>query len=211
LADKAAIAVRGSDERFSECLGCDFGELRPGGRWFRGLPRDSGKIWFSWHRVDRGAFQTLRSTPSQPVNLNVKTEQLSSYPVGDIQVGADNRIVETPEDVEATEVLRDDRSSFIAYVPAGSIQKGQALVMTGEDGKTVRCTNCRGADLMGMDPIPGFAGRSPSYLVRQLYDMQHGFRTGEWTNQMTPVVAKLTADDMLAIATFLASRELGPK
>jgi len=116
-----------------------------------------------------------------------------------------NRIVETPEDVEATEVLRDDRSGFIAYVPVGSIKKGKVLVMTGDGGKTVRCTNCHGADLMGMDPVPGLAGRSPSYLVRQLYDMQHGFRTGEWTSQMKPVVAKLNGDDMLAIAAYLSS------
>jgi cytochrome c553 len=59
-----------------------------------------------------------------------------------------------------------------------------------------------------MDPLPGLAGRSPSYLVRQLYDMQHGFRTGEWTAQMKPVVAKLSADDMLAIAAFLSSRDV---
>jgi uncharacterized protein (TIGR02246 family) len=120
-----------------------------------------------------------------------------------------NRIIETPEDVEATEVLRDDRSGFVAYVPPGSIMKGEKLVMTGDAGKTLPCTNCHGADLMGMDPIPGLAGRSPSYLVRQLYDMQHGFRTGEWTIQMKPVVAKLSADDMLSIAAFLSSRDVG--
>lgn len=116
-----------------------------------------------------------------------------------------DRIVETPENVDATEVLRDDRSGFIAYVPPGSIKRGEKLVMTGDGGKTVPCTNCHGADLMGMDPLPGLAGRSPSYLVRQLYDMQHGFRTGEWTTQMKPVVAKLSAHDMLAIAAYLAS------
>jgi cytochrome c553 len=110
-----------------------------------------------------------------------------------------NRIVETPEDVETTEV-RDDRSGFIAYVPVGSIKNGQALVMTGDGGKTVRCSNYHGADLMGKDPVPGLAGRSPSYLVRQLYDMQHDFRTGEWTSQMKPVVVKLSGDDVLAIA-----------
>jgi cytochrome c553 len=121
-----------------------------------------------------------------------------------------NRIVETPENVEATEVLRDDRSGFVAYVPPGSIKKGQALVMTGESGKTIRCVTCHGENLLGMDPVPGLAGRSPSYLVRQLYDMQNGFRTGEWTSQMKPVVAKLSADDMLAIAAYLSSLPITP-
>lgn len=119
-----------------------------------------------------------------------------------------DRIIETPENVEATEVLRDDRSGFVAYVPPGSIKKGEALVMTGGGGKTVRCTTCHGADLKGMDPVPGLAGRSPSYLVRQMYDMQHGFRTGEWTAQMKPVVAHLSAEDMMAIAAYLSSRDV---
>jgi hypothetical protein len=77
-----------------------------------------------------------------------------------------NRITETPVDVEATEVLRDDRSGFVAYVPPGSVKRGEKLVMTGDGGKTIPCTNCHGADLKGMDPLPGLAGRSPSYLVR---------------------------------------------
>jgi cytochrome c553 len=119
------------------------------------------------------------------------------------QIG--NRIIETPEDVEAMEVLRDDRSGFIAYVPVGSVEKGATLVMTGAGGKTTRCTICHGADLMGMGPVPGLAGRSPSYLVRQLYDMRQGKRTGEWTSLMMPVVTKLTTEDMLAIAAYLAS------
>ena len=48
------------------------------------------------------------------------------------------RIIEVPEDTDATEVLRNPRSGFIAYVPLGSIKKGEALVTTGES-KTVRC------------------------------------------------------------------------
>src|SRR6266508_1416136 len=38
------------------------------------------------------------------------------------------RIIETPENPERTEILRDPRSGFIAYVPVGSIAKGEALV-----------------------------------------------------------------------------------
>lgn len=114
------------------------------------------------------------------------------------------RIIEMPEDVEAMEVLRDPRSGFVAYVPEGSIAKGATLVMAG-GGKTTRCTICHGADLMGMGPVPELVGRSPSYLVRQLYDMRQGKRTGEWTSLMMPVVNKLTVDDMINIAAYLAS------
>src|SRR5579864_5040979 len=115
------------------------------------------------------------------------------------------RIIETPENAEGTEVLRDARSGFIAYVPTGSIKKGEALVTNGA-GKTTQCGICHGADLKGLGPVPSLAGRSPSYLVRQLYDMQQGARHGTWTDLMKPVVAKLTEDDMLAIAAYTASR-----
>jgi cytochrome c553 len=115
-----------------------------------------------------------------------------------------SRIIETPEDTERTEVLRDPRSPFFAYVPVGSLEKGEALVATG-GGKTTACSVCHGADLKGLGPVPGLAGRSPSYTVRQLYDTQHGARSGVWAELMKPVVAKLTNDDMLAIAAYTAS------
>jgi cytochrome c553 len=120
------------------------------------------------------------------------------------------RIIETPENPEATEVLRNPRSGFIAYAPVGSIKKGEALVRAGGNGKTVACGACHGADLLGMGPVPGIAGRSPSYLGRQLYDMQAGTRNGEWTQLMKPVVAKLTAEDMVNILAYVSSRPVGP-
>jgi cytochrome c553 len=116
------------------------------------------------------------------------------------------RIIETPENVEGTEVLRDARSPFIAYVPVGSIKQGEALVTASRPGKTTQCAVCHGADLNGLGPVPSIVGRSPSYVMRQLYDMQQGSRKGVWTDLMKPVVAKLTEDDMLAIAAYTASR-----
>jgi cytochrome c553 len=115
------------------------------------------------------------------------------------------RIIEAPEKTEDTELLRNPRSGFVAYVPPGSIKKGEALVTNGA-GKTTQCAVCHGAGLEGLGPVPGIAGRSPSYLVRQLYDMQQGTRKGQWTDLMKPVVAKLTAEDMLNIAAYAASR-----
>ena len=92
----------------------------------------------------------------------------------------------------------------------GSIKKGEALVKTGGNGRTVECAPCHGADLQGLGPVPGIAGRSPSYLVRQMYDMQAGARHGEWTELMKPVVAKLTDDDFVNIAAYVSSRLPAP-
>jgi cytochrome c553 len=115
------------------------------------------------------------------------------------------RIIETPVDPEATEGLRDPRSGFIAYAPVGSIHKGEALVTHG-NGKTVPCGVCHGSDLNGLGPVPGIAGRSPSYLVRQMYDMQQGTRRGSWTELMKGVVSGLSEEDMLNIAAYTSSR-----
>jgi cytochrome c553 len=119
------------------------------------------------------------------------------------------RIIEVPENGNETDVLRNPRSPFIAYVPQGSIKKGETLVTNG-GGKTTACAVCHGTDLQGLGPVPGLAGRSPSYMVRQMFDMQQGTRKGLWSDLMKPVVAKLTVEDMLNIAAYAASRGPAP-
>ena len=53
----------------------------------------------------------------------LKLEGSETEPIGD-------RIIEVADDAERTETLRDPRSGFTAYVPTGSIKKGEALVTT---------------------------------------------------------------------------------
>jgi cytochrome c553 len=114
------------------------------------------------------------------------------------------RIVEMPDDVEQFE-LRDSRSQFTAYVPVGSVAKGEALVKTGGVGTTIPCVTCHGPDLKGVGPIPGIAGRSPTYIVRQLYDFKYGAREGSGSALMKPTVEKLSEEDMISLAAYLAT------
>jgi cytochrome c553 len=114
------------------------------------------------------------------------------------------RIIETPVDAAQFE-HRDTRSQFIAYVPKGSIAKGEVLATTGGAGITTPCITCHGPDLRGVAPIPGIAGRSPSYLVRQLYDFQQHARAGSAGAPMAPVVEKLSPDDMISLAAYVTS------
>jgi cytochrome c553 len=113
-----------------------------------------------------------------------------------------NRVIEMPEDLERTE-LRDARSGFVAYVPVGSIAKGKALA-EGSGGKTA-CAACHGADLKGLGPVPRLAGRSPSYIGRQLYDLQSQNRKGLWSPLMADVVNGLTPEDIVNLTAYLAS------
>ncbi len=127
------------------------------------------------------------------------------------------RIVEMPDDEEQGDTLRNPRSGFVAYVPPGSIKRGEDLVTTGGmtivgdkivQGKTTACATCHGTNLTGVvgADVPPIAGRSPSYIVRQLWDIQQGTRNGSQAQLMKLVVANLTDDDLVAIASYIASR-----
>jgi len=150
--------------------------------------------WTPWIKV----VESKTAPKAKPSNGLFIAEGSEMEPLG-------NRILEVPINGEATEVLRDPHSGFTAYVPVGALKKGEALVTKG-GGKTIVCGNCHGTDLKGIGPVPSLAGRSPSYLMRQMFDMQQGNRKGNWTELMKPVVAKLTTDDMMNIAAYVSSR-----
>ncbi len=169
-------------------------EIRAAAEYYGGMK------WTSWIRV----VETER-VPQTILSAGMYLPVASGT---DEPIGA--RIIEVPENVEAVELLRSPRVGFIAYAPVGSIKRGEALVTTG-GGKTVACFTCHGPDLKGITlpdvgAMPGLAGRSPSYLVRQLFDMKTGQRHGQRVELMKPAVTNLDPDDMLAIAAYLASR-----
>jgi len=114
-----------------------------------------------------------------------------------------NRIIEIAEDFERFE-KRDSRTPYVAYAPIGSRSRGALLVASG-GGKTITCAICHGADLNGMADIPRLAGRSPSYLFRQLFDLREGTRTGGASVLMKQVVENLSDADMVDISAYLAS------
>jgi len=148
--------------------------------------------WTPWIKV----IETTTVPKTRNANGMFLVEGNEKEPLG-------KRILETPVNAEATEVLRDPHSSFYAYVPPGSIKRGEALATKG--GKATQCAACHGADLNGLGPVPGIAGRSPSYLMRQLNDMKQGSRNGTWTQLMKPVVANLSDEEMLDIVAYTAS------
>jgi cytochrome c553 len=141
---------------------------------------------------------TVPKTFVGPGNKRLAHPDGGSEPMG-------NRIIEIPEDEEIV-VMRNPAKGFVAYVPKGSIARGEALVATG-GGKTIACGICHGPTLQGLGEVPGIAGRHPNYIVRQMWNIQNGDRTGTSAALMKAVVDKLTVDDMLAIAAYTASRE----
>jgi cytochrome c553 len=153
-----------------------------------------------WIRVVESAI-VPKTRPLGGIFLPIEGADAGTEPIGD-------RIIEMPENVRDAEIFRNPRSGWMAYAPPGSIKKGEALVMTGvtaSGDKVTACAACHGLDSRGLGPVPTIAGRSPSYIARQLYDMKVGARHGLWTPLMASVVAHLGTDDMLTAAAYLAS------
>ena len=157
--------------------------------------------WTPWVRVVETAMVPRTRISG---NLFLPVEQTKTVPIA-------GRIIEMPEDPEQSERYRNAHSGFVAFVPVGSIAKGKELVTTGRSSaevqpKTTPCTTCHGPDLMGAADVPPIAGRSPSYLVRQMWDMKQGTRNGDLAQLMKPVLVNLTDEDLVAIAAYVSSR-----
>lgn len=123
------------------------------------------------------------------------------------------RLIEMPELTYETVKLRDPHATYVAYVPAGSLAAGARLVTAGNASSgaaitgnhTIACGTCHGNDLRGTTLGPPIAGRSPSYLARQLFDFKTGARAGDKAALMVPAVRNLTEDDLIAIVAYVAS------
>ncbi len=115
-----------------------------------------------------------------------------------------HRIIETPVDPFRT-ANRDPHSPFLAYVPPGSIEKGEALVKTGGSGKTIQCAICHGDELKGLGEVPRIAGLQPVYIARQLICIQNGSSAGTAVALMKKAVANLSEDDIIAISAYLGT------
>ena len=116
---------------------------------------------------------------------------------GMVPIPADD-IVEIPDDNLRAEA-RDTRMSWTAYVPPGTLNRGKQVATK------YQCATCHGANLQGIGPVPALAGRSPSYTMRQLFDMKTGARHGPWAELMKPVVTSMSVQDMAAVSAFAAS------
>ena len=147
--------------------------------------------------------------------LRVPIEPQELEPIG-------QRIVEVPK-FPARSRNYDSHAPFVAYVPMGAVRRGRAFVSSGGEvkrgttvvvpAKTPPCSQCHGVSFRGLAKapdsdvaVPPLAGRSPTYLVRQLYDIQSGARYGKTTELMKPIAAQLTLSEMIDIAAYMASR-----
>lgn len=164
-------------------------EMRKASEWFAGLKPQV------WAKVIEAA--TVPKTFVGAGRMRFVSPGGMTEPIG-------NRIITLPQD-QSRATLRDPRSGFIAYVPPGSIAKGETLVKNGGNGKTVACALCHGDTLTGLGNVPRIAGLHPIYIVRQLYLFKDGFRNGADAQLMKKPVEKLTDEDIVSISAYVGS------
>jgi len=112
------------------------------------------------------------------------------------------RIIETPASMERFEA-RDPHVPIIAFVPEGAISAGAKLAASGGPAAQP-CALCHGAGLKG-GLGPPLAGRSPSYIFRQLMAFQTGARRNPEAAPMRLETADLSQTQMIDLAAYAAS------
>ena len=156
------------------------------------------------------AKQKLRYGPRVIESATVpKTHPSTGLYVKDAGTDVDslgNRIIEFASDPERHEI-RDAATEYVAYVPAGSIARGRAIATKTTKANPKPCVSCHGETLRGVKLVPPIAGHSPTYLMRQLLAFKAGTRSSKEGAPMREVVEKLSVDDMIAVAAYVASRK----
>jgi cytochrome c553 len=105
----------------------------------------------------------------------------------------------------------DERTGFVAYVPPGSIVRG-ALIASKGKASIAACEACHGAKLegqtmSGIGIAPPLAGRSPTYIVKELILFHEGKRTESTSAPMRAEASQLTVPEMIDVAAYAASRK----
>ena len=100
-----------------------------------------------------------------------------------------------------------------AAPPAGNaspqaLERGAALVLHGDARRAVpACVQCHGERMTGVEPgVPGLLGLPRDYLVAQLGAWRTGQRQAAAPDCMARIAGRLDAEDIGAVAAWLASR-----
>lgn len=120
------------------------------------------------------------------------------------------RIIETPTNFNDYE-YSDTRVGYVAWVPPGSIMRGTVIAAQGK-GPAASCESCHGTTLEGqtvpgLGVVPPLAGRSPTYIVRELLLFREGKRNDPAAAPMRVEASALTVPEMIDVAAYAASRK----
>jgi len=101
----------------------------------------------------------------------------------------------------------------VPTVASEVLKRGEAIVTGGDAARNIpACVSCHGPSLTGLEPgIPALIGLRSRYISAQLGAWRYGTRTAPAPDCMQLVAARLTEDDVKAIAAWLSSRPAPPE
>lgn len=158
--------------------------------------------YFSHVRARRASKVVEADSVPKTIPLN----GLSMLAPGTEREALAGRLIELPLELRRHE-LHDPMAQYVAYVPRGSLARGRALAEGDPKHGVKGCESCHGPALRGVGQVPPLAGRSPSYLLRQLVAFHTGARATAATAPMNEVAARLSLDDMVSAAAYAGSRK----
>lgn len=120
------------------------------------------------------------------------------------------RLIEMPDDFGRFKA-RDPHLGYTAYVPPGSIARGAKLATGAAPHGPPACATCHGENYNGTAIAPPLAGRSPTYIARQLVNYRSGARHSVEAEPMRAVAGGLGNHDIVALAAFMGSRPINDK
>ena len=90
------------------------------------------------------------------------------------------------------------------------LKRGETLATQGDPSRTIpACAQCHGEALTGVEPgVPGLLGLPRDYLNAQLGSWITGQRRAQAPDCMAKVTRRMTAEDVTAVSSWLASRPL---
>lgn len=93
-------------------------------------------------------------------------------------------------------------------VASKTLERGETIVTRGDAARNIpACSSCHGTSLTGLEPgIPALIGLRSRYISAQLGAWRYGTRTAATPDCMQLVAARLTEDDVNAVAAWLSSR-----
>ena len=95
-------------------------------------------------------------------------------------------------------------------VPDAVLRLGQQLVMQGDASRQLpACVQCHGRAMTGVVPdVPGLLGLPRDYLSAQLGAWKAGQRRAHLPDCMSAIVARLSLNDINAVASWVAAQPL---
>ena len=138
--------------------------------------------------------------------------------VGMVEYLSDDYLLEMAQYFAKLEVPYPAPAPLKAGVSPTTLQLGKTLVLQGDQARGIpACTACHGAALMGVAPalvdgktarpsMPALLGLPRDYLASQLGAWQTGLRRAHAPDCMGRIAKLLTAQDVDALASWLATQ-----